>query len=109
MKIKNLKVGPRLMLGFGAVVTLFVVVAALVAFRNQATQESVGKIDKYFAILSALDTVGDGARENMSLVADMLLSKDPQAADKVGAALAANKERNQKAIATLDELVVSDE
>ena len=109
MNLKNLKVGQRLMLGFGAVVALFVVVAALAAHRNQSTQESVGKIDKYFAILTSLGTVGDGARENMTLVSDMLLSKDPLVADKVAAALTANKERNQQAIATLDALVHSDD
>ncbi|HSN33290.1 MAG TPA: methyl-accepting chemotaxis protein, partial [Ideonella sp.] len=69
--------------------------------------DSVDSVEQHFRILGALDAVGANARENMTLVAELLVSRDPHAADRAAAGLAANRERNQQAIRTLDALVAS--
>ena len=109
MKLLQLNLARRLLLGFGAVIALFAAVAALVALRAASAHDSVDRVDESVRILGELRSVGDNARENMVLVADLLVRKDAQAADRVAAGLAANRERNQKSVKALDSLVAGHE
>ena len=107
MNFTRINIGQRLLLGFGCVIAMFAVVSALVVSRADSTRDSVGKIERDFRIVTAVQTVGDGARENMAMLGDLLLSRDVLAPDRVTAALAANRERHQQAVGILDELIGS--
>jgi methyl-accepting chemotaxis protein len=103
------KVGQRILLGFGGVMGLFAIVAALVVWRTNAAQTSVSKLDVYFEVLANATTLGFAMRENHNTTTELLLQKDTGAIERTSAAFAANREQIDKALAGLDAAVTSDD
>ncbi|MDR3417543.1 MAG: methyl-accepting chemotaxis protein [Nevskia sp.] len=107
--LRNLRIGQRLVLGFGAVTVLFLVAAALMMLRLGTIGELVGGTGKYYRILVAQQVLGDDLRDSVTILNSLIQSNDDAAAERFAARLQPMAARDAEADATLGSLVVSDE
>ncbi|WGG48652.1 methyl-accepting chemotaxis protein [Rugamonas sp. DEMB1] len=106
MNISNLKIGIRLGLGFGAVLTLMLILIVVGLQRLSsigAHNDTI--IDKDWVKADAAATISSTTRANSALVLELFIAKDPARVAEILREVDANKKTIGGAIETLDKLL----
>ena len=102
MKLNQFKIGIRLGLAFGAVLLLCIAVGAAGIIGGQRNDTQIRSLENYFERLGLAGEVAESAQENMQLVAELLISEEFSAIEKVSAKLEANRQKNDATIKQMD-------
>jgi methyl-accepting chemotaxis protein len=109
VSIKNLRIGARLAAGFGCVVLLLLVLVAVSLIRFGTAQELSRENVKAWMSADAAYTLQIQTEATASYVKQLFLSSDPSNVDAVHQGIAAQAAGTNKALETLDKLVVDAE
>jgi methyl-accepting chemotaxis protein len=109
MALQNLKVGWRLALGIGVILAIAACATLLVLYKNVQTEADVREFQRSAQINSLLGELSANGRENMFVVANLLLDGSASAVADAKAKLEANRAANQKALVSLDKLMAGPE
>ena len=108
--IKNLKLGPRLSLGFAIVLALMAAMIALALMRLHDIGEASDKIiSKDWVTAEAAANLNAYTRANARRTMELFFATDKAHAEKVREFIAANKKRVAESLDTLDALVYTTE
>jgi methyl-accepting chemotaxis protein len=109
MRIGNLKIGMRLALGFGVILALFIAIGIAGIVGGMRNDTHIRSINEYVERLSLGNAVAEAAQENMQYVAELLISEDFSAIERVAAKLEANRLKNADTIKKLDAMALDPE
>jgi methyl-accepting chemotaxis protein len=108
MNIQNLKIGPRLILGFGTVIALLIAITVLAYTQLGALTEDIAQTntDRFPKTVLA-HKAKDEQNDNMRYMRDLLLIRDADEINKVYAQIDVSSRAISTALDELDKTVVS--
>ena len=103
----NQKIGVRLGVGFGLVIAMMLAMAVVAVNRfHEVNIVNTRIIDKEWVKAEAANTINATTRANARRTMELVIAIDKAQIDKVKLAINDNKETINKALATLEELIV---
>lgn len=103
----NQKIGVRLGVGFGLVIAMMLAMAMVAVTRfHEVNIVNTRIIDKEWVKAEAANTINATTRANARRTMELVIAADKAQIDKVKLAINDNKETINKALATLEELIV---
>ena len=107
MSLQNMKIGYRLGLTFTIVLSLVVIASAAVVVGISQVRGSVNSLLDHMQTLQVEEALSTGARDNMVMVTEAILSSDANAVTVLTDALSAQKQKNTEALASLEASLVT--